>query len=102
MTQTEALKRIKRAHWRTLERLVQRAYHDGMRAGIARARGAARRGRTIRADARVEGLVDRIERHFGLARYDFEVRVVHGASGRRVPARDPLSRYLTETPRREA
>jgi hypothetical protein len=95
MTQTEALARIKRAHWRTLERLAQRAYQEGFQAGLARAHGAGRRGRTIRADARIEGLVRRIERHFGLERYGFEVRIVHGASGRRVPARDPLSKYLT-------
>ena len=94
MTQTEALNQIKRAHWRTLERLVQRAYQEGFRAGLTRAHGGARRGRTIRADARVEGLVHLIERHFGLERYGFEVRIVHGASGRRVPARDPLSKYL--------
>jgi hypothetical protein len=40
--------------------------------------------------------VRRIERHFGLDRYAFEVRVVHAASGRRIPARDLLAKYITE------
>jgi len=94
MTQTQMLKRIKRAHWLSLERLVVLAYQEGFQAGVARARGAGRRGRTIRADARIEGLVRRIERHFGLKRYAFEVRVVHPESGRRVPALDLLSKHV--------
>ena len=101
MTQTQLLKKIQRANWRSLQRLVKQAYQEGFNAGLARAHGAGRRGRTIRADARVEGLVRRIERHFGLGRYAFEVRVVHAASGRRIPARDLLVKYLTDekTPR---
>jgi len=101
MTQTQLLKRIQRANWRSLQRLVKRAYQEGFNAGLARAHGAGRRGRTIRADARVEGLLRRIDRHFGLRRYAFEVRVVHAASGRRIPARDLLVKYLTDekTPR---
>ena len=94
MTQAQALKRIKRVHWRSLEHLVQRAYQEGFQAGLLRAHGAGRRGRTIRGDARIEGLVRLIERHFGLRRYAFEVRVVHPASGRRIPARDLLVKYL--------
>jgi hypothetical protein len=96
MTQTQALRRLGRAHWRALERMYRRAYQDGFDAGLARAHGGGRRGRTIRADATVEGLVRRIERHFGLERYGFEVRVVHAGSGRRVPARDLLLRYRLE------
>jgi hypothetical protein len=96
MTQTQLLKRIQRANWRSLQRLVRQAYQEGFNAGLARAHGAGRRGRTIRADARVEGLVRRIERHFGLGRYAFEVRVVHAASGRRIPARDLLAKYITD------
>lgn len=96
MTQTQLLKRLQRAQWRSIQRLLRRAYQEGFNAGLARAHGAGRRGRTIRADARVEGLVSRIERHFGLDRYAFEVRVVHAASGRRIPARDLLAKYITE------
>jgi hypothetical protein len=94
MTQTQALRRLKRVHWRTMDRLVRRAYQDGFEAGIVRAHGAGRRGRTIRVDASVEGLLRRIERHFGLKRYDFEVRIVHPQSGRRIPARDLLLKHL--------
>ena len=101
MTQAQALKRIKRAHWRSLERVLQRAYQEGFQAGFLRAHGAGRRGRTIRGDARVQGLIRLIERHFGLKRYAFEVRVVHPASGRRIPAQDLLVKYLAteRTPR---
>jgi hypothetical protein len=94
MTQTQSLRRLKRIQWRTLDRLLKHAYHDGFEAGLARAHGAGRRGRTIRADATVEGLLRRVENHFGLKRYDFEVRVVHPASGRRIPARDQLLKHL--------
>jgi hypothetical protein len=45
----------------------------------------------------VAGLVRRIERHFGLDRYGFEVRVVHAGSGRRVASRDLLGKYLRPT-----
>ena len=96
MTQTQLLKRIQRAHWRSLQKAVRRAYQEGFNAGLVRAHGAGRRGRTIRADARIEGLLRRIERHFGLKRYAFEVRVVHAGSGRRIPARDLLVKYLTD------
>ena len=96
MTQTQTLKKLKRAHWRAIERLLKQAYQEGYEAGLARAHGLGRRGRTIRADATVEGLVRRIERHFGLDRYGFEVRVVHGSSGRRVPATDHLGRYRVD------
>lgn len=96
MTQTQLLKKVQRANWRSLQKVVRQAYQEGFSAGLVRAHGVGRRGRTIRADARVEGLIRRIERHFGLARYAFEVRVVHAASGRRIPARDLLVKYLTE------
>ena len=96
MTQTQMLKRIRRTHWRTLERLLKQAYKDGFDAGLARAHGQRRRGRTIRADATVDGLVRLIENHFGLDRYGFEVRVVHGGSGRRVPGADRLGKYQVE------
>ena len=102
MTQTQLLKKIQRANWRSLQRLVRQAYQEGFNAGLARAHGAGRRGRAIRADARVEGLVRRIERHFGLERYAFEVRVVHAASGRRIPARDLLAKYITDEPARSS
>jgi len=93
MTQAQVLRRLRRAHWRTLERLVREAYQEGFDAGLTRAHGQGRRGRTIRGDATVQGLVDRIGRHFGLDRYGFEVRVVHSGSGRRVPASDELRKY---------
>jgi hypothetical protein len=93
MTQMQMLKKIRRAHWRTLRTLLKRAYQEGHDAGVARAHGQGRRGRTIRADATVSGLVRLIERHFGLRRYGFEVRVVHASSGRRVPGADLLQKY---------
>ena len=96
MTQTQLLKKIHRANWRALQKLVKRAYQDGYEAGLARAHGQGRRGRTIRGDATVEGLVRRIERHFGLDRYGFEVLVAHRGSKKRVPARDLLRRYRVE------
>lgn len=94
MTQSDVLKKLKRSHWRALERLIKQSYQEGIEAGLARAHGLGRRGRTIRGDATVEGLVRRIERHFGLERYGFEVRVVHARSGKRVPATDQLRKYL--------
>ena len=93
MTQTQLLKKLRRTHWRALERLIKQAYQDGIEAGLARARGQSRRGRTIRNDASVSGLMRAIERHFGLKRYGFDVRVVHAGSGRRVPASDLLRKY---------
>jgi hypothetical protein len=96
MTQVQVLRKLKLAHGRALENLLKRAYREGYDAGIARAHGQGRRGRTIRADATVEGLVRLIEAHFGLDRYGFQVRVVHSASGRRVPASDQLRRYRVD------
>jgi hypothetical protein len=96
LTQTQAVKRLHRTHRRSIDKLLKTAYQEGYEAGLARAHGAGRRGRTIRADATVEGLVRLIERHFGLDRYGFEVRVVHTGSGRRVPSRDLLARYRIE------
>jgi hypothetical protein len=77
-----------------LERLVRNAYAEGFEAGAKRAHGTRRRGRTIRGDATVEGLVRQVVRHFGLERYAFEVRVVHPQSGRRIPAKDLLLHHL--------
>jgi hypothetical protein len=96
MTQAEVLKRLRRTHWRSLERLAKRSYQEGFQAGLMRAHGQGRRGRTVRGDATVDGLVRLIERHFGLDRYGFEVRVVHAGSGRRVPSGDRLRKYLVE------
>ena len=96
MTQTELLRKVRRLHWRSLERLARTAYDEGFANGEARAHGAGRRGRTVRADATVAGLVALVERHFGLDRYAFEIRVVHRGSGRRVPAADRLGRYRNE------
>ena len=96
MTQEQVLRRIKRGLWRTVERTLKSAYQEGFRAGLARAHGQGRRGRTIRGDATVEGLVNLVNQHFGLDRYGFEVRVVHADSGRRVPAADQLRKYIRE------
>ncbi len=96
MTQTRTLSRLRLRHWRSLEKLVRDAYREGLEDGLARAHGQRRRGRTIRADATVDGLVRRIERHFGLERYGFEVRIVHGNSGRRVPSASLLRAYRVE------
>ncbi|HEY2955067.1 MAG TPA: hypothetical protein VGK89_07450 [Candidatus Eisenbacteria bacterium] len=96
MTQTQLMKKLHRAHWRALQKLCKRAYQEGYEAGLTRAHGQGRRGRTIRGDATVQGLVSRIERHFGLDRYGFEVLVVHAGSKTRVPARDLLRRYRLE------
>ena len=96
MTQTQALKKVGRSHWRALEKLFKQAYREGYEAGMTRAHGQGRRGRTIRADATAEGLVHLIEAHFGLDRYGFEVRIVHAASGRRVPASDQIRKYRLE------
>ncbi len=95
MAQTQALKRLRRAHWMGLEKLLKEAYQEGMEAGLARAHGQSRRARPIRDDATADGLIRQIETHFGLDRFAFEVRVVHPSSGRRVPAGDLLRRYLT-------
>lgn len=96
MTQTQMLKRMQRAHWRTLRKQLRQAYLEGYEAGLARAHGLGRQGRTIRSDATVNGLVRLIERHFGLKRYGFEVRVVHASSGRRVPGADLLVKYRVD------
>jgi len=96
MNLTQTLKRAKRSHWRSLQRIVRQAYDTGYLAGEKRAHGARRRGRTIRADATVAGLVGIIERHFGLDRYGFEIRIVHAGSSRRVPSSDLIRRYRRE------
>lgn len=93
MTQAQTLKRLRRQHWRSLEKVVRDAYQSGVKSGLARAHGDRRRGRTIRDDATVEGLTKQIEQHFGLKRYGFEIRVVHTGSGRRVPAANLLRSY---------
>jgi len=93
MTQRQTLQRLKRTQWRTVEGMLRQAYRAGFDAGLARAHGQGRRGRTVRGDATVQGLIDLIERHFGLERYGFEIRAVHAGSGRRVPAADRLDRY---------
>ncbi len=95
MTQTQTLKRLRRSHWIGLEELLTEAYQEGFEAGLARAHGQSRRARPIRDDATANGLIRQIERHFGLDRFAFEVRVVHRSSGRRVPGGDLLRRYLT-------
>jgi len=97
MTRTQLLKKLRRQHWKSLEALARSAWEEGFRAGEERAHGAGRRGRTVRADATIAGLERLIERHFGLERYAFEVRVVHRSSGRRVAAMDLLSRYRVES-----
>ncbi len=96
MTRTKALRKLQKAHWRGLVRLLDAAYREGYDAGFARGHGQGRRGRTIRADATVEGLLRQVEQHFGLDRYNFEVRVVHARSRRSVPARALLSTYRIE------
>lgn len=96
MTQAQALRRLRRSHWRGLSTLARRAYQEGFEAGVMRSHGQGRRGRTVRADATVTGLVRLIERHFGLERYGFEVRIVHRGSGRRVPAGDQIGKYRVE------
>ncbi len=96
MTQTQVLRNMQRRQWRSLRNMIRDSYQEGVRAGVARAHGQGRRGRTIRADATVEGLTALIERHFGLDRYGFEVRIVHVSSKKRVPARDLIAKYRIE------
>ncbi len=96
MTQTRALKQLQRRHWLALQRYLKAAYQEGFDAGLARAHGQGRRGRTVREDATVDGLIQLIQRHFGLDRYGFDVRVVHAGSGRRVPSADLLRKYRLE------
>jgi hypothetical protein len=98
MTQAQLLRRVRRAHWRGLRDVVRRAYHEGFEAGLARAHGTGRRGRTIRGDATVAGLIRIIERHFSLKRYGFEVRIVHSRSGRKVPTSDQIRKYRVAEP----
>ena len=95
MTRTHALKKMRRAHWIELEKLLKVAYQEGIEAGLARAHGQSRRARPIRDDATANGLIRQIDTHFGLDRFAFEVRVVHRGSGHRVPGDDLLRRYLT-------
>jgi hypothetical protein len=96
MTQTATLQKLRRRQWLLTRRLLKAAYQEGMEAGIARAHGQGRRGRTIRGDATVAGLIARIQRHFGLDRYAFEIRVVHAGSGRRVPSTDLIQKYRVD------
>ena len=97
MTQARTLKKLKQKHWASLENLYKTAYQEGREDGITWSHGQGRRGRTIREDATVEGLIRQIEDHFGLARYGFEVRIVHGRKKKRqVPATDMLKRYRIE------
>ena len=96
MTQTRTLRELRRSHWRGLERLFKRAYPEGYEAGLMRAHGQTRRGRTIRGDATIDALIRQIKDHFGLERFAFEVRVVHASSGRRVSGGDELRRYLVD------
>jgi hypothetical protein len=93
VTQNQTLRKIRRAQWRMLERALKQAHQEGFEAGLARARGSGRRGRTIRGDATVEGLLRQIVRHFGLDRYRFELMVVHPESRKRLPAGDRIDRY---------
>lgn len=96
MKLSESLKRARRSQWRSLEQEVRKAWERGFREGERRARGVGRRGRTIRGDATVAGMVSLIEKHFGLDRYRFEIRVVHPGSRRGVPAEDLIRRYRRE------
>ncbi len=96
MTQDEALKRFKQRTWRGLDKVLRTAWQEGVQEGERRARGQRRRGRTIREDATVEGLIRLIEEHFGLDRYGFEVRIVHVGSSRRVPSADLIRKYRRE------
>ena len=57
MSQTQALKRLRRAHWIGLEKLLKEAYREGVEAGLARAHGQSRRARPIRDDATANGLI---------------------------------------------
>ena len=96
MTQAQGIKRLLRSHKRALPELARRVYREGYEAGLARAHGQGRRGRTIRGDATVEGLENLIRDHFSLDRYAFEVRIAHAKSGRRVPANDLIKKYRFE------
>jgi len=96
MKQKQALARLKRAHWRGFETYLRRAYQEGFEAGFEHAHGLRRRGRPIRGDATVEGLIARVVEHFGLDRYAVDVRVVHKGSRKHVPMRDQLERYRVE------
>jgi hypothetical protein len=92
MKSSKVMSRLQREHWRALKGFFNEAYREGFEAGLARAGGTRRQGRTVRDDATVEGLVRLVEAHFGLDRYTFEVRIVH-PSGRRLPAGDHLRKY---------
>ena len=96
MSVTKRMHRLRQAHWRGLSELLKRAYLEGFDDGFARGHGQSRRGRTIRDDATVEGLLRQIDQHFGLDRYNFEVRAVHARSKRALPSRDLLSKYKVE------
>ncbi len=92
MNEREVRRKLMRQYLRNIDQLVKTAYQEGVEEGIARAHGQRRRGRTVREDATVAGLVELIQDHFGLKRYKFEVRIVY-ASGRRVPDLDLLRKY---------
>ena len=96
MKLSESLKRARSSQWRSLEKEIRKAWERGFREGEKRAHGAGRRGRTIRGDATVAGLVTLIEKHFGLDRYRFEIRIVHAGSRRGVPSEDLIRRYRRE------
>ncbi len=96
MNQAQVLRKLRRTHWRTLERMLREAYQQGVEQGRRRAHGQGSRGRTIREDATVQGLVDLIERHFGLDGYGFEVRIVNAHSKRRIPASALIRSYRRE------
>jgi hypothetical protein len=98
MTQAQLLKKVRRSLGRWLDRISRRAYQEGFEAGLARAHGTGRRGRTIRGDATVAGLIRIIERHFSLGRYGFEVRIVHSRSGRKVATGDQIRKYRVPPP----
>jgi hypothetical protein len=93
MTQTQTLRKLARTHWRSVERIARRAYQEGLDAGLTRAHGQRRRGRTVREDSTVAGLLRNIERNFGLGRYRFELQVVHPGTRRRVPGSSLLRSY---------
>lgn len=97
MTQAQTLRKLARAHWRSVERIARRAYQEGVEAGLMRAHGQRRRGRTIREDATVEGLLRNIERHFGLRPYRFELQIVHPGTRRRLPGASLLRTYRDES-----
>src|SRR5512141_21684 len=53
VTQAQTLRKLHRTWRRQLEKLLKEAYEEGRTAGLARAHGLGRRGRTIREDTKV-------------------------------------------------